>query len=433
MRIGSLDVKISIKGGKESVTTMNQLKTTTLATKAAIVAAVVAFAKMSQEARKLAMNLDVFEKTTGLSSYSLQKMSYQAAAAGVNLEGLDGTLQSIQQRVTEIGLGRGDIAPFQMWGIGLNKDPMKVLDQITKKIGELQKKSPALAAQMAADFGLSNKMVYALLNKQTGELDNQFLLKRKDREALVQLNREWYKLLWYVKQIAIRSQGFLAHIALPIVKALVRMVKSVGEIVIAFGEAVQNSRALKIVMLGIAIVAAAIAAYLFPITATVIAIALVLEDIYGYFTGKDSITGRMIEWIKSGEILKAIFMTIAEIIRSISNTIFGRKFTKSAIGFLNNAREVLTPESLKNANTNTTDKKVGLPSLNPFGRMPGLFDFAKPNIAGNKGGVNIVQHNTAEFVARSAAEDGEAAGEMFQSCAWSDAALQSPEVAHANT
>ena len=435
MQIGELFVKIGIKGGKESVATMAQLKATTLATKAAIIGAVVAFAKMSQEARKLAMQLDVFEKTTGLSGDSLQKLSYRAAAAGVSLDGLDGTLQSIQQRVTDISLGQGDIYPFQMWQIGLNRDPIKVLDQIAAKLKVLQKENPAMAAKMASDFGLSNATVYMLLNEQTEELNKQFLLKEKDKEALVELNREWYKLLWYVKQIAIRLQGTFAHVALPIVKACVSVVKLFGEMLISITDIVQESKWLQktLAIIGLMIVAAA--AYFFPITAALIAIVLIVTDIYGYMTGKDSITGRMIEWIKSGEAIRDIFVAIKELVMFILDKLPMFRIPKEIGKFLNNGAKQFASQFLpgqENGVFTKGGKKSLFPVLNPFGNFPNMFDFAKPNIAGNKGGVNIVQHNTAEFVARSAAEDGEAAGEMFGKCAWSNAALQKPELAHSN-
>lgn len=430
MQIGSLFIKIGIKGGKESVATMGQLKNTTLATKAAVVAAVVAFAKMSQEARKLAMNLDIFEKTTGLSGGTLQKMSYQAAAAGVNLSDLDSTLQTIQQRMIDISLGQGDIAPFQLWGIGLDKDPTKVLDQIAEKINVLQKKSPAMAAKMARDFGLSNSMLYYMLNKQTEQIDGQYLLKRKDKEMLVALNREWYKLLWYVKQISVRSQGFLSYVALPIVKALVRIVKSVGEIVISFGEAVKYSKGLQKTLAVIGLLVAAILAWCFPITAAIIGIALVLEDVYGYFTGKDSITGRMIEWIKSGQIIKDIFMTIAEILRTISNMLFGRKFTRAVSRLLN-----IVPSMAQEAINGQANKEggQGIPGLSgvrafkPFQFIPNVADFAKPNIVGGRS-LNVTQNITAQFEQRSAAEDGERVGELTNQCSW--AAYQKAGLAH---
>lgn len=430
MNIGELFVKIGIKGGKESIATMNQLKTTTITTKAAIIGAVVAFAKMSQEARKLAMNLDVFEKTTGLSGDSIQKLSFRAAAAGVNLESLDGTLQSIQQRVTDISLGQGDIYPFQMWGIGLSKDPVKVLDQIAEKIKVLQQKSPAMAAKMASDFGLSNAMVYALLNEQTEELNKQFILKGKDKEALVALNREWYKLLWYVKQIAIRTQGFLAHVALPIVKATVSIVKTVGRIVIGVGELIQQAKWLQKALLIIGIAVAAVFAWLFPITAAIIGIALLIDDIYGYFTGKDSITGRMVEWIKSGEAVKAIFITIGELIREICDTLLGRKFTRAAGKALETLRGVITP-GLDTTGQTTAEKlksPQGLNFLKPSIGFPKMAEFAKPTLPGVKGGINVTQNITAQFEQRSAAEDGERVGELTNQCSW--AAYQQAEAAH---
>lgn len=411
---------------------MSQLKTTTLATKAAVIGAVIAFAKMSQEARKLAMQLDVFEKTTGLSGDSLQKLSYRASAAGVSLDSLDGTLQSIQQRVTDISLGQGDIYPFQMWGIGINRDPIKVLDQIGARLKVLQKQSPAMASKMASDFGLSNSMVYMLLTEQTEELNKQFILKGKDKEALIELNREWYKLLWYVKQIAIRSQGFLAHVALPIVKACTSIVKSFGEMIIQLGDIVRETKWLQKALLVIGLVVAAAAAYFFPITAALIAIALIVEDVYGYMTGKDSITGRMIEWIKSGRILKDLFIAIKEIISYILNELPMFSVPKKLGELAKNTLSEFAGSKEGKDKMASNAKKAIMYSLNPLGGLTNLFDFAKPNIAGNKGGINIVQHNTAEFVERSAAEDGEAAGEYFNRCAWSNAAMQKAELARSN-
>ena len=412
MNIGELFVKIGIKGGKESVATMAQLKNTTVATKAAMLGLVVAFAKMSQEARKFAMNLEVFEANTGLSGNTLQKMSWQAAQAGVSLENLAGTLQSIQSMSKQIALGEGNIKPFQMLGIDSQQDPVKILNDIGNAIRRNQK-DPAMIRQIVEDFGISNELYYALLQKQTEELDEQFILKQQDKEALVKLNQEWYKLWWYVKQIGIKSQGFLAHVALPLVKATASVVKFVGELIIGYAEIARENKDVQKSMMIIAIAAAAVAAALFPVTASLIGIALICEDIYGYFTGKDSILGRMIEWIKSGQILKDIFMTIAEIMRSISNALFGRRITKKIADFLSNKDASGVPQG----------------PFKPFaGLNGGLFDFAKPSFAGLPGGFNITQYNNANFLSRGAKEDAEAAGSFVKDAAVDNAAMQESDL-----
>lgn len=414
MRIGSLDIKISVKGGKESITTFDQLKAVTLKTKLAAIGAVIAFAKMSQEARKLAMDLDVFETATGISGNALQKMSFRAAAAGVSLDNYGDTLQRIQQMTKDIAYGQGDIAPFQMWGINANNDPIKVMDQIQERLKQLHQRSPADAAKLARDFGLSNEMMYALLQGQTEEISEQWLLKAKDKEALVTLNKEWYKLWWYVKQIGVRLQGFLAHVAIPIVKAATQILKTVGEITLSIGEWVQKSTWIKYILGLIVAGVVALLAYIWPLPVAIALIALALEDVYGYFTGKDSITGRMIEWIKSGEILKDIFITIAEIIRSISKALFGASFTKKAGNFLTGGQGVG-----KLANF-----------TNPWSLGSAIGGLAKPALATALGGLNITQHNTANFVSSgNLTQDGEAAGAMFNESAVSDATLQQADIA----
>lgn len=431
MKIGELFVKIGIKGGKESISKMKGLMKTTLATKAAMLGTVVALAKMSQEARRFAMNMEVFQANTGLSGQMLQKMSYQAAQAGVSLDNLGATLQHIQKMSTQIAFGEGNIKPFQMLGIDPHQDPVKILNQIGQAIRKYQNE-PAKIREIVDGFGISNELYYMLLQSQTEELEEQFLLKQKDQQTLVKLNKEWYKLWWYVKQISIKLQGFLAHIALPIVKAVLRIVKYFGKILIAVTDAVEASTALQKALAIIAILAAVIFAWFSPLTALFIGIALVLEDIYGYFTGKDSITGRLIEWIKSGEIIKAIFMTIGDIIRSISNMIFGNKFTKPISNLLGIASGVSGIGKQPNADAQVAGSGV-LSKLNPFSRfadftsnIPG---FLKPRLPG-VGNTTINQHNELTMQSSGdAVKDAQAAG-AYNSESLSDAVYQSQELAY---
>lgn len=413
MKIGELAVDIKIKGGTQSVATMKQLKTTALATKTAMLAMVVAFAKMSQEARKFAMNMAIFEANTGLSAQTLQKMSFMAAQAGVSLDNLAGTLQNIQSMTKQIALGEGNLRPFTMLGISPYQDPVKIINQIGAAIRRNQK-DPAMLRQIIDDFGISNELYYALLQGQTEELEEQYILKKEDQEALVALNKEWYKLWWYVKQIGIRSQGFLAHVALPLLKAMTNLAKFAGELVIGFGEIAQKSASVEKAIAGIGIVVAGILAYMFPITAGMIAIALICEDIYGYFSGKDSITGRMEQWINSGQILKDVFMTIWEILRSISKFFFGAKTTKRIFDFMEGRDE-------SGAKVTSWEERMK-------GLLPDFTDFASLGLAGAAGGMSVTQYNTANFVARNAQEDAQTAGGMFSEAAVDDTALQNPDV-----
>lgn len=428
MNLAELAVKIGFKGGEKVISTLKGIQNASTKTKLSMGALVFAFAKMSQEARKLAMNLDVFETATGLSGDVLQKMSLRAAAAGVSLDNYGDTLQRVQQMTRDIALGRGDIAPFRLWEIGLNKDPIKVIDQISARLKQLHQSDPGRAAQMARDFGLSNQMLYALLQEQTEEIQQQWLLKRKDKEALVQLNREWYKLWWYVKQIGIRTQGFLSHVALPLVKALVSMVKFVGEITLGLIDWVSKTSWIQKTIMIISALIIATLAYMFPITAALVVIALIIEDIYGYFTGKDSITGKMVEWIKSGEILRSIFITIAEIIRGISKILFGAKFTKKVFDFLENkdseTGEQREPWAVKLKNK-TKPWFLNRPSFSPS------WNFAKPDMAQNRGNLTINQHNELTMQSTGdAMQDVQAGGRYAQACMLNRTQMQTSQLAH---
>ena len=136
-----------------------------------------------------------------------------------------------------------------------------------------------------------------------------------------------------------------------------------------------------------------------------------IVDGYGYFNGKDSITGRMAEWISSGQILKDVFMTIAEILRSISKFFFGAKTTKKIFDFMEGKDE------------NGVKKAGGGWSVGQA-----LQDLGNTSMMGIPG-INLTQDNTANFLARNAQKDGEAAGEFAKKSAVEDATMQRHELA----
>lgn len=314
MNIAELVATITIKGGKASIQTMKSLLNVTTGTKIGLMAAVAAFAKFSAEARKAAMELDMYQLATGLSGEKLQKLSYRAAQAGVSLSELAGTLQSIQQMTTEIALGDGNIAPFQRWGIGVSNDPTKVLDQVTKKLQALQKSDPARAAQIARDFGISNEMYYSLLIGETEEMEKQFVLTEKEQKDLVKLNKEWNKVWFYIKQITLKLRGMGAVFQTEIVQDILQFVKHVGEMLQYFTDLTKTSETFRKVLAGISLVIAGILAYMFPWTAAFVAIAVAVEDIFAFFKGDgETVTGQIVSWVQSSEKLMAVWEGIKSV------------------------------------------------------------------------------------------------------------------------
>lgn len=311
MKIAELFAVITLKGGKETISTMKGILDSTIATKVALLGAVSALYKMSDVARQAAMDLDIYQANTGLSGEQLQELSYNAAQAGVSVKELGGTIQRLQQMSMDVMMGKGMPEPFMWLQIDPSQSPVKQLDRIGAKLRELSKSNPALAKNLANQVGLSDNMYYSMLENTNEQMNKQFLLTEKEQKALVKLNREWNKVWFYIKQITIKLQGIGAALQTRFVKILLNAIQGLGEILTRVYDFISANETLQKVLLALGAVLAAVFA---PWLLVLGAVALILEDIFVYFQGGDSITGQIVDWVKSSEDLKNIWLGIKTVI-----------------------------------------------------------------------------------------------------------------------
>lgn len=341
MTIAELVAKISLKGGKESVATMKGLLKSTMATKVALLAAATALYKFTEAARQQAMMLDMYQVNTGLSAEQLQKLGFNAAKAGVRMRELGGTIQRIQQMQTDFLLGKGNNSAFQWLGLDARQDPVKQLEEIGKKLRYLHSTgNAALARNLAGQLGISDAVYYAMITGTTEELSKQFILTQKEREALVKLNAEWNKLWFYIKQISIKFAAFTAGIQTRFIRVVSYILERAALLMERITGIVERSKAFKNTLIAIGIVVAGVLAFFHPWLAVLAAIGLILDDIFGYFQGEDSVTGAIVNWVKSSEtlqgiwsVIKTIFETIRDVIKEIvefSKTDFGKSVKEAA-------------------------------------------------------------------------------------------------------
>lgn len=305
--IAELFAIIQLKGGKESISAMKGLLDVTVAAKSALTQNLEVLYKWSEAAREAAMNLEIYHTNTGLSGEQLQEMSYKAAQAGVSIEQLSGQIQKIQQMSKDIELGQGDAKPFQLMEIDPRQNPIDILDELSEKLRSLHQYDPARAKQMAGMFGISDRMFYSMLDENTEQMNKQFLLTEKEQKALVQLNKEWNKVWFYIKQIGLKLQGMGSVLQSQFVKILLNAVQGLGEILTRVSDLIGANETLRNVLLAIG---AVILAYFFPWIAILAGIALALEDIYVFFQGGDSVTGQIVEWCKQSERFQKIWLGI---------------------------------------------------------------------------------------------------------------------------
>lgn len=298
MKIAELFAEITLKGGKETITSLKGILTNTTAVKAGLVAATAALYKMSDVARKTAMEMDVYQLNTGLSTIQLQKLSFQAAQAGVSMSELGGAIEHLQQINANARLGRGYPGVFTQLGLTPGQDPVQQLNVIGRKLRELRSYNPDIAKNYADQLGLSDKIYYTLLKGGNEQLNQQFILTNKEQQALVSLNKQWNQFWYYIKQIGIKLSGITAVLQTRFVKMMTNALQLVGEVLVKLFKIIDAHKSLKYL---IAAVGMLVAWYFAPWFVVLSGIALILDDIMGYFDGRDSITGRLVNWAQKSK------------------------------------------------------------------------------------------------------------------------------------
>lgn len=318
MIISELVALIKLKGGKETASQMQGIVKSTMAAKVALGAAATALYQMSKAARDMAVNLDMYQINTGLSGQQLQQLSFQAAQAGVSMGELGSTIQHLQNLSAKANLGEGWSPVLSRFGVMPGQDPVTQLNKISEALKRLQKTAPAEARQLAHEAGLSDTMYYALMKGFTGQMNKQFILTQKEQAELVKLNIQWNKVWFYIKQITVKIQALGRGMQTKFVDVLLNAVQGFGELFTRVVALIDAHKELQYIL-------GAILLYFNPWLGVLAAIGLVLEDIFVYFQGGSSITGRLVEWCKQSQEFQDIWLGIKTVFDIIAFSMKGLK------------------------------------------------------------------------------------------------------------
>lgn len=271
MNIGELFVTLGIKGQglgtlKEVAKTIADLPLDAAAAIAGLAGISFELSHMAEEALKTAIGFQMFSSETGLSWQELQKWQIVAEQANVSAESVASSVSALQRNLAEIRLGRGNIAPFQMLGINPNQDAFAVINQLRSRIKGL---NPAMATNMISQMGLSPDMMHVLqlTDRQFTEFSNHVhgINERQEKDFL------------QAKQTLVQWGQTFRY--------------AMFGIVADFSEAIEKSLQFKQALTAVGLVALALGAYFFPVTAAIAALVLVLDDLAVYATGGKSLTG----------------------------------------------------------------------------------------------------------------------------------------------
>lgn len=301
MKVAEFVAEILLKGSGKALQDVRKLSAGIKDMRLGLGAALNEFYKLTSAAREMAVSLDAYQVNTGLSAEQLQRLSFQASQAGVSMTELGSTIQKLQRMNANARLGYGWDPILSRFGLHPGQDPVTQLNQIGSALRRLRATNPAEASALANRVGLSDSMYYAMMRGTTEQMDEQLILTNKEQQALVKLNQQWNKLWFNLKQIGAKLQVLGAGLQTKFVKLLIEASQGFLNLVTKAKEFLDTNEKLKYAISALAV---AVTAYLAPWLLTLGAIALVLQDIWVYFQGGDSVTGKIIDWVNQSERLK---------------------------------------------------------------------------------------------------------------------------------
>lgn len=239
------------------------------------------------------------------------------------------SLKSLNSHLEQAKFGQGALIEVaKKYGVVVDaySKPMDALKQLS---GQMGKFSDSQRLAIAQQLGLDDSMVRAfgnpdLLNKYIDRMNALGTATEED----VKLADEFSGSITYLKQIFNALTRDFARVILPAFTKLVDLFSSFIEwvrkhkqlVVIFFGMVLIAMSPILIMFGKMAIASAVAFAPVIAIGAVLAGISLVIEDIYGYFMGWDSVTGDL---VKEFPILGTILESIKNVVMSIVD-VFGK-------------------------------------------------------------------------------------------------------------
>jgi hypothetical protein len=278
LNIGELFVTLGVKGQglgtlKDVAKTIANLPVDAAAAIAGMAGISLELGKMAEEAMKMAVSFQSFTNQTGLSWQELQKWQLVAEQANVSAETVASSVNTLERNLAEIRLGRGNIAPFQMLGISPQQNAFAVIEQLRQRIKGI---NPATATNLISQMGMSPDMM----------------------NVLRLTDRQFDDFASHVHGINERQEKDFLRAKLAVTQLGEAFRYTMFSIISNLTEAYEKVEKFRNILIAVGVVALAAAAYFFPITASIAALILVLDDLAVYFTGGKSITGLGVQGLK---------------------------------------------------------------------------------------------------------------------------------------
>lgn len=262
-----------------------------------------------------------FEMQTGIAGDEVSQLGADLAEFGGSAKDAMADLDNLQKAFVESTQGQGAlINATKKYGIQVSNQGGK-LQNIEQTYKELQKSiskyDKAKQNQILKEMGLTDASIRMLTNKKNLEesfgKSNPTALSQDEIKA----GKEFNNMLVGIKDMWLKICGVILKSVMPIFKQVFKFVQGIfnifirngGRVIKILGVLVGILIAIKIVTIGISLAAQGV---LWPITAIVaicIILLVIVDDIWTFFEGGESITGELVakfkEWLEQHPKIKA--------------------------------------------------------------------------------------------------------------------------------
>ena len=303
MNVGELFVLLGVKADtvkvKDFVKSIGEIPMTVAGGIAALAGLSFGIKELAQDAIATASAFELFQNQTGLSAQELQTWRNVAVQANVSAEAITGSVTSLQRQLAEIKMGRGNIAPFQILGIDPRQNAFRVLEQLRARIRKMDRPT---ATNLIQQMGLTPDMMNVLtLSDDKFKKFSQTVagMTPRQEKAFLALRLQLAKLKLAFQDVMFRVMGSVLPALLPLINAVLPVfTRFVENLSMAFAELLKwlahvpgSVQTLAVLFGGLALIFA-------PVTAGVVALLLVIEDLYVYAKGGKSVFGLALAGLK---------------------------------------------------------------------------------------------------------------------------------------
>lgn len=297
-------------------------------------------------------------KETGVAVSAMQELGFAASQNGSNINDVTSSIEGLSAKIAEASIsGSEDFARLGLSIRGSNGDLKTadvMLDDVRKRFKQLGL-SMQQQKTLASSLGISDGLIQTLnlTDEAMGSLRNRArelgVTTKEESEAFMDLNNS-FESLGFVTDSFKRSLAVgLAPAMKSITDTVVNFVAENKDLIITITKVVAISAALVGVLITVKAIVLALASPFILVAAAIAAVVLVVEDLYTWFSGGDSVIKG---WIDS-------FMQMKEIkilIDSIGSAWQG--FTGSIGSFFGFGGESPKPDTSSRSSINSNSSNV---------------------------------------------------------------------------